>query len=185
MMSLVLRLYSQLLEHPSQLWEGITSFLRSFHRHLGILDGLVYWSSLLSKVLMKRMFPEEVRGLYIATFLAEVCLDFIWVIVQLRCILEVIKEEKFCTSFSLKEFNVAINTFLGLLYMLAVESLFQVDIVRLILAFLFVVKVNHAVYMIVTLFNGILVVQILLLGIICLFSLLECYFKSSEQKLFQ
>ena len=69
--------------------------------------------------------------------------------------------------------------------MLAVESLFQVDIVRLILAFLFVVKVNHAVYMIVTLLNGILVVQILLLGIICLFSLLECYFKSSEQKLFQ
>ena len=125
MMSLVLRLYSQLLEHPSQLWEGITSFLRSFHRHLGILDGLVYWSSLLSKVLMKRMFPEEVRGLYIATFLAEVCLDFIWVIVQLRCILEVIKEEKFCTSFSLKEFNVTINTFLGIWDMLAVESPFS------------------------------------------------------------
>ena len=42
---------------------------------------------------MQRMPSEEVSRLCVTTFLAEVCLDFIRVVVQFGGVLEVVKEE--------------------------------------------------------------------------------------------
>ena len=100
------------------------------------------------------MPSEEVSRLCVTTLFAEVCLDFIRVVVQFGGVLEVVKEEQLGTSFSLKEFYMAVNTFLWLRNMLAVIFLLQVDIVALVLAFLFVVQVNHTINVIVSLLDS-------------------------------
>ena len=82
------------------------------------------------------MPSEEVCRLCVTTLFAEVCLDFIRVVVQFGGVLEVVKEEQFGTSFCLKEFYMAVNAFPWLGNMLAVIFLLQVDIVSLFLAFL-------------------------------------------------